>query len=199
MKNTETYAQVESELLEGKNKSEIFRTIGGTDDFARTVAATPYFEDRAKYAKLNWVLVAIVVYFSVIKFAITTINFIQLGLPIYIFPALLFMPAFALWIAAQLRKYRGSFYMITGIFSLAIILNGLKYTTENLQTKDIVLWSVIHLPILFGAFLAFFLKKRLCPYLGYMGAKTDSTGKYLFLIERKTFNQEDAPDLKPVR
>ena len=196
MKNTETYAQVESGLLEGKNKNEIFRSLGGTDDFARTVAATPYFEDRTKYAKLNRVLVTIVVYFAVMKFVITTVNFIQFGLPIYIFPTLLVMPVVALWIAAQLRKYRGTFYITTGLFSMAVILNGLKF--EDLQTKNLVLWGFVNLPLLFGAFLAFFLKKRLCPHLGYMGAKTDSTGKYLFLTE-ETFNQEDAPDLKPVR
>lgn len=196
MKNPETYALVESGLLEGKNKSDIFRSLGGTDDVARTVAATPYFEDRTKYAKLNWLLVGIVVYFAMMKFAITTINFIQLGLPIYVFPMFVFMPAVALWIATQLRKYRGTFYITTGLLSIAIILNGLKF--EDLQSKNLVFWGIINLPLLFGAFLAFFLKKRLCPHLGYMGAKTDSSGKYLFLSE-ETFNKEDAPDPKPVR
>jgi len=189
MKNTENYALVESGLLEGKRKEEIFRSLGGTDDFARTVAATPYFEDRIKYAKLNWILVAIIVYFAVMKLAITTINFIQLGLPIYVFPTILFVPVVALLIADQLRKYRGNFYMVTGFFSLAVVFNGLKI--ENLQTKDVVFFGIINLPLLFGAFLAFFLKKRLCPHLGYMGAKTDSTGKYMFLTE-KAFNQEEA-------
>ena len=183
MKNKDEYSLVESGLLEGKNKVDIFRSLGGTDDFARTVAATPYFEDRKKYSKLNWMLVAIVVYFAVIKFAIITINFVQFGLPIYIFPMFLFIPAVALWIAAQLRKYRGTFYMTTGLLIIAVILNEIKIITENLQATDIIVWSVIHIPLLFGAFLAFFLKKRLCPYLGYMGAKTDAAGKYMFLTE----------------
>lgn len=192
MKKQDTYSLVESELLEGNKKGDIFRSLGGTDDLARTVAATPYFEDRRKYAKLNWILVAIVVYFAVVKFAITTINFVQLGLPIYIFPTLIFIPVAALWIAEQLKKFRGTFYMTTGFFIIAIILNGMKYTAENLQTKDIIVWSVIHLPLLFGAFLAFSLKKRLCPYLGYLGAKTDSAGKYLFLAEESA--QQSAAD-----
>jgi len=178
MKNNEMYSRIDAGLREGKSKADIYRDLGGTDDIATAVAATPYLVDQQKYAKLNWMLVAIVVYFAVIKLVVSSINLIQLNMPVYSLPIMIFTPASAIWIAIQLRKFRGVFYLITGLMGLAVVINGIS--PESMTS---LLWSTLHMPLVGGVFLAFYLKKRLCPYLGYMGAKTDSAGKYLFLTE----------------
>lgn len=194
MKYNEIYSLVDTGLRDGKTKADIYREFGGTDDIASAIAATPYLVDRQKYAKLNWMLVAVVVYFAVIKLVVSSINWIHLNLPLYYLPLIIFAPAAAIWIAVQLSKFRGVFYLITGLLGLAVVIKGI--TPESMAS---LVWSILHLPLVGGVFLAFFLKKRLCPYLGYLGAKTDSDGSYLFLNEKETFNQEDAPDQKAVR
>ena len=183
MNNNEIFKLVESGIREGKSKSDIFRELGGTDDIARAVAATPYFAERKRYQKLNWALVAAVIYFAIIKLAFSLIGFFQSGLPIFAFPILLFVPAVAIWIAVNLSKFRGGFYIVAGLLSLAVLINGMPITSSELNQKNVAVWAIVHIPLLLGCFLAFFLKNKLCPHLGYMGAKTDPTGKYLFLSE----------------
>jgi hypothetical protein len=36
-------------------------------------------------------------------------------------------------------------------------------------------------PVFIGVYLSFLLKKTLCPQLGFWGAKTDDSGRYLFM------------------
>lgn len=175
---------MESRLLEGVTREEVFRELGGTDDIARVIASVPDFQLRQKYAKLNWALVGIISYFALLKLTDSVSVFIDSKVPFYFFPMLLFAPGIAIYFAIQVKKFRGGFYLITGFLLIAVTINSSRtFDSLMINAKSICLWLAIYFPLVVGCIIAFFLKKKFCPHLGYMGAKTDSSGKYKFIVD----------------
>jgi len=178
----ETVNKVESRLLEGANRDDIFRELGGTDDVARVIASTPDFQLRQKYAKLNWVLVSIITYFALFKLIDSISVFLDNKLPLYFFPMLLFVPGVAIYFAIQIKIFRGGFYLIAGLLLIAVTINsGKTFDSMMINARSVGLWIAFYSPLVAGCIIAFFLKRKLCPHLGYMGAKTDSSGNYKFI------------------
>ena len=191
MKITETYCRVEAGLGKGFSREEIFRSLGGTDDVARVVAATPHLDDRENFKMLNWVLVGIIFYFAVLKLLTSVFLLVHLGIPIYLYPFAILIPACAVALALQIRKFRGVFYSVTGFSGLAVLCNGVDYFLKA-GKHSLVFVAVLYLPVLLGSILSFYLKKELCPTLGFLGAKTDAGGRYLF--QHEAARQPDAPE-----
>src|ERR1039457_6150754 len=102
LNNNEIVVLVESKLLEGVTREDIFRELGGTDDVARVIASTPDFQLRQKYAKLNWILVAIVTYLGLLKFVLYLPEFINTHFSLYFLPVLLMIPSAAIYFALQI-------------------------------------------------------------------------------------------------
>lgn len=198
--NSKMTSIVESRLKEGATREEILREVGGTDDAARVIASTPDFKLRQKYAKLNWTLVVIIAYFALLKLVTSVSAFVHEEVPFFFLPTVLFAPGVAIYFAVQIRKFRGGFYLISGLLSISVVLNhGRSLDSVMTGYNQVLVWLSFYGPMIVGAFIAFFLKMKLCPHLGYMGAKTDSAGKYRFLNDQRQHNQEDAPDQEPVR
>ena len=189
MNNNEIVVLVESKLLEGVTREDIFRELGGTDDVARVIASTPDFQLRQKYAKLNWILVAIVTYLGLLKFVLYLPEFINTHFSLYFLPVLLMIPSAAIYFALQIRKFRGGCYGISGLLLVAVIVKNIR-TLDSLMidVKSFMIWLVILIPLIAGCIIAFFLKMKLCPYLGWLGAKTDSAGKYKFINNESLLN-----------
>jgi hypothetical protein len=182
MNNDQITSIVESRLKEGATREEIFREVGGTDDAARIIAATPDFESRQKYAKMNWILAGIIAYFAIFKFVTSTSTYLLESVPFYIFPTVLIIPIASIYFITQILKFRGVFYLIVGLFCIGVGLNhGRDLDSVVVGSHEITAWTCIYGPMVVGALIAFYLKKKLCPDLGYLGAKTDKTGKYQFL------------------
>jgi hypothetical protein len=185
LKNNNIRSKVESRLLEGATREDIFRELGGTDDVAREIASTPDLHLRKKYAKLNWTLVSILAYFALLKIAISLTGYLYLkkALPWYFFPTLLLVPGAAIYFAVQIRKFRGGFYLIAGLLFVIVILNSCRTLSSLMANyKAFLVWLALYSPLIAGSIIAFFLKKKLFPHLGYLGAKTDSSGSYTFIV-----------------
>jgi len=194
MNNDQITSIVESRLKEGATREEIFREVGGTDDAARIIAATPDFESRQRYAKLNWILASIIAYFAIFKFITSTSTYLHDNVPFYFFPTVLIIPGASVYFISQILKYRGIFYMIVGLLCIGVGLNHERsLDSVMVGPKEVIIWVCVYGPMIVGALTAFYLKAKLCPHLGYLGAKTDATGKYRFLKNETKHNQEDTP------
>lgn len=181
LKPEELYRLIDAGLREGKSRGDIYHELGATDDIAKLVASTPDLTDRKSYQNLNNILIGITICFGVMNLVSSFIGLIQLKAPWFIFPLILFAPVIAFWLAKQIRNFRGPFYLVVGFFGFAVFIKGIPTEAEEFQQISLIFWSIFYLPLLFGAGLAFFLRKKLFPFLGIMDAKTDSSGKYLFL------------------
>lgn len=184
VKPEELYRLIEAGLQEGRSRGDIYRELGATDDIAKLIAGTPDFIDRERYQKLNNILVGFIIFFGVTKLVFSFLGLVQLNAPWIIFPFILFVPAIAFWLSMQIRNFRGPFYLFVGFMGFAVLIKGIPIEQEEFQQISLGLWLIFNFPLLFGAGLAFFLRKKLFPYLGMMGAKTDSLGKYLFLSDQ---------------
>jgi len=180
MTSTETRQKIENMITEGKTKHEVFVALGGTDDIARVVAATPDLESREKYKKLNKILVGIIIYYAVIKLIFGVAALVTSGAPKYLLPLTFLVPAAAIYIAYCIKKFYGEFYLVVALLGLAAFLKGIDLSSNSFNGNGAVISLGVQLPLLAGVVIAFILKKRLCPTLGYMGAKTDAAGKYQF-------------------
>jgi len=182
MNNDQITLIVELRLKEGVTREEIFREVGGTDDAARIIAATPDFESRQKNAKLNWILAGIIAYFAIFKFISSTSTYLHENVPFYFFPTVLIIPGASIYFITQILKFRGVFYMIIGLLCIGVGLNHQRsLDSVMVGPKEVIVWACVYGPMIVGALIALYLKKKLCPHLGYLGAKTDSTGRYRFL------------------
>jgi hypothetical protein len=187
-------SSIEAGLRNGKSKSEIYRELGGTSYVAHSIAATPHFEDRRKYATQNWILVLIIAYYAALKLGFSlyaaysiyilsaarnpSIPFVAVAL--LHLPSSLLFSAPPIFVAIQISRFRGLFYLIAALAGIAIIGFGIRLGLTGSLT-----WMLMEAPVLVGVLLAFYLKQRLCPYLRYFGAKTDSSGRYLFLLDEE--------------
>lgn len=175
--------KTEEMLRNGLTKEQIFHELGGTDDIARTIVSIPYYEKRAQHKKLNLVLVGIIFYYGLVKLLVSAFNFMSVDLPIYLFPLTLFVPVCAVAFGIGIYKFRGYWYMPAGLFGVAALFKSLGPEMAEFSMLLWVIWLAINVPVLIGVFLSFSLKKKLCPSLGFMGAKTNESGRYLFLEE----------------
>ncbi len=181
MKHKEIVLKTEEMLRNGSNKEQIFRELGGTDDIARTIASIPYYEKRKQYKTQNLILVGIVFYYAAVKLLISAFNFMSVDLPVYLFPLTLFVPACAVAFGIGIYKFRGYWYLPAGMFGIVALLKNLGPEMAEFNILLWGVWAAINLPLLVGVFISFRLKKKLCPFLGFMGAKTNESGRYLFL------------------
>ncbi len=180
MVSTESRRKIEVMIAAGRTKHEIFQTLGGTDDIARVVAATPYLESRMKYKNLNRILVGIIIYYALTKAAFSVAIIATSDVPKYLILLALPIPAAALYIAYFVNKFYGEFYSVVAMLGLAAFLKGMDLPDGSFNGKAEMIALAVQLPVLAGAVIAFVLKKRLCPALGFMGAKTDAAGNYKF-------------------
>lgn len=181
LKNSDIRKRIKTHLAEGASRADVFRELGGTDDVAREVASVPDCEAMEKYKKANYFLAAAVLYLGILKLLASWARYTE-GAPTYSFPLVLFVPSVALFFAIQIRRYHGGFYFIGACLLAASSLNATRQLeTVMIDAKAIILWVIMYLPVAAGAVLGFFLKKKLFPDLGYLGAKVDSSGKYHFL------------------
>jgi hypothetical protein len=178
MTSNETRRKIGDMIAEGKTKLEIFNSLGGSDDIARVVAATPDLETRKKYQKLNMILVGIIFYYAVMKFVFSVTTFVISGAPKYLFPLALLVPAAAIYVACCIKKFYGEFYLAVAMLGLAAFSKGIDLPTDSFEGNGGIISVAVQLPLMAGVVIAFILKKRLCPGLGFMGAKTDAAGKY---------------------
>lgn len=183
LKTSDIRTRIETRLAEGASRADVFRELGGTDDVAREVVSVPDCEAKEKYKKANNFLAAVVLYFGILKLLASWARYTD-GVPTYFFPLVLFVPGVAIIFAIQIRKYHGGFYFVVACLLAASSLNATReLETVMIDAKAIIVWIIMYLPVAAGAVLGFFLKKRLFPGLGYLGAKVDSSGKYLFLSD----------------
>lgn len=180
MTSIETRQKIENMIAEGKTKHEVFNTLGGTDDIARAVAATPDLESRKKYKNLNNILIGIIIYYALTKLVFGVAAIVASGAPKYLLPLALLIPAAAIYIAYCIKKFYGEFYLAAGLLGLAAFLKGIDLSSDSFGGNGAVISLAVQLPLLAGVGVAFILKKKLFPALGYMGAKTDAAGKYQF-------------------
>lgn len=183
MKQKEIVLKAEEMLRNGSSKEQIFCELGGTDDIARTVASIPYYEKRKQHKTLNLVLVGIVFYYATVKLLVSAFNFMSVDVPIYLFPLTLFIPICAVVFGIGIYKFRGYWYLPAGLFGIVALLKNLGPEMAEFNMLLWAIWLAINLPLLVGVFISFNLKKKLCPSLGFMGAKTNDSGRYLFLEE----------------
>ncbi len=175
-------AKTEEMLRAGTSRGDIFRTLGATDDVATQMASVPSFEDRTRYSRLNRIYFGILVYTSIAKAVFPIVNTTLNSLPLFtiIFP--LFISAYLMYGAFEVNKFHGRFYALSGFFCIYICLSSFSaYMVHSHELESVLLMLVVNIPILFGGILGLYLKKKLCPYLGFWGAKTDRSGHYLFL------------------
>lgn len=105
-----------------------------------------------------------------------------MDIPWIVLPFTLYWPLIIIYFAVNIKKFRGAFYIPSGLLCIAIFFKSASALFELRNgTLDFLLWGVFNIPLLFGAYLRFYLKNKLCPHFGYWGAKADETGKYLFL------------------
>ena len=182
MSNGQIISIVELMLKNSATREEIFREVGGTDDAAKIIAATPDFESRQKYAKLNWALVGIIAYFATFKLITSTTAFLHENVPLYFLPTVLIIPGASVCFISQILKYRGAIYLIVGLLFIGVGLNHLRsFDSVMIGSNEVIVWVCVYGPMVAGVLIAFYLKAKLCPHLGYLGAKTDATGNYRFL------------------
>lgn len=181
MKHSELLSKVEEMLKAGFTKSEIFSELGGTDDNAKILASTPTLAQREKFKTKNQILVFIIFYFAAVKFAFSCYAFLSINAPIYLLPITLFVPACAIALGIAIKKFRGYLYLPVGLLGFVVIARSIDVQVANFNFSVWAIWFAINLPVAYGVFLAFHLKKNLCPDWGFMGAKTNESGQYLFL------------------
>ena len=179
MVSKEILIKIEQKLREGTDKEDIFRELGGGDDLATALASTPYFSQRNAYKIHNLILVAIISFYAISKFTLSVLSFKSSNLPIYIYPLTLFVPVVALLLAREIKKFRGGLYLVISMLSFALIVRTLGESFGTHTSSYWLIWAVIHLPVAIGGFLAYYLKRKLCPNLKFLGARSEN-GVYKF-------------------
>jgi len=169
-------------MLEGGlTKAQIFSELGGTDDNAKILASTPTLAQREKFKTKNQILVFILFYFAAVKFAFSCYTLLSINAPIYLLPITLFVPACAIALGVGIKRFRGYLYLPVGLLGFVSIARSIDAQVVNFNLSIWAIWLAVNIPVAIGVFLAFHLKKNLCPDLGFMGAKTNKSGQYLFL------------------
>ena len=172
---------IENELKTGLSKKQIFYDLGKTDDLASALAAIPYYKDREKYATLNWTLVGILACVAVYKTVVSAISFLAGSLPIYLLVITLVSPAIFLVLADQVRKYRC--HIVAAALCVFNLVRSLSAHYQGANLAEIVPLFFVLLLLSVGSVLGIYLKRKLCPHQGFLGARTDRNGTYLFLNE----------------
>ncbi|MEA3543932.1 MAG: hypothetical protein U9R69_01780 [Thermodesulfobacteriota bacterium] len=183
MKQKEIIPKIEELLRNGLTKEQIFGELGGTDDIARSISSTPYYEKRAEYKTLNVILASMIFYYAIVNTCISGLSFISAGHPIYLFPLIFFVPICAVIFGVGILKFRGNFYLPAGLLGISVFVKSLGPEMADFNILLWVIWSAINIPLLIAIFVSFNLKKKLCPGLGFLGAKTNKSGSYIFLKE----------------
>jgi hypothetical protein len=172
---------VEVLLKAGVSRKEIFQQLGGTDDLARIIALVPSFENRKKHRRENLVLIVVLVYIALMKFFTAVATVAAAGAPKYIILFALLQVFLVLYLAVHVSRFRGWAYPLSGLICLYVISMSLNKTITEVQGVPLLITMLTLLPLAAGTVLGFKLKKNLCPDVGFLGAKTDTDGKYLFM------------------
>jgi hypothetical protein len=177
----ESFANVEKLLGQGFSREQVFEKLGRTDDLARVIVSVPLREDRNTFKKKNEMLIGILAYIIVLKVITTTIGLLSLDFGWVMLPFAFFYIFVSVFLITQLRKYRGWAYSVVSALCAYLIFNNLELLFSDVAVKFKLITIIFMIPIAMGIVTGMQLKKALCPYLGYWGAKTDENGNYLFL------------------
>ncbi|MBI5696887.1 MAG: hypothetical protein HZC51_14335, partial [Nitrospirae bacterium] len=161
---------------------------GTNDDLAKAIAFTPAFEVRAKYRKLNAMLILLLLYYGLIRTAMA-VNILYHSHPKLI-PAILIGPYFVLALAVapvmafglarEVYRFRGYAYF-TVLACGFLALNDVSSIEKGLTLEAVLLY---YAPILSAMILAAYLpgKLRLPSLFGpnRIGEQKDANGDYIF-------------------
>jgi len=179
MIDKEQRAELQAMLQSEVPKREIFVRLGKTDDLATALVNAPYLSDRARFSNANWVLVALLVFLSASTAILTVANVVFLGLPLYLLILGLFNPVIFLYCAWLVEKFEGAGYLLAATFSVLFLGNNVAKLGESTYASLLLVAVLLVAATAIG--LSIYLRLRLCPQAGFLGAKTDSDGQYLFL------------------
>ena len=177
----ESAESVEVLLKAGVSRKEIFQQLGGTDDLARIIALVPSYENRKKYNRENLVLIVVLVYLALMKLVTSVATVASVGAPKYIILFALLHVFLVLYLAVHVSRFRGWAYPLSGLICLYVIMMSLNRIISEVQGVPLLVNILALLPLAAGTVLGFKLKKNLCPDVGFLGAKIDADGKYLFM------------------
>ena len=181
MTDKKTIVEIERKLAQGISKKQIFVDLGGADDLATAIASAPYYGDRKRYGTLNALLVAILLYAAIIKITSTILAVHEHHLPIYVAFFGSFYPSVFAYLAFQIAHFRGWAYLPAALFCLVLFLHNLEPTFSQFKGSAFVINLLLIAPLLPGLVIGLHLRRRLCPHLGFVGARTDKTGRYNFM------------------
>jgi hypothetical protein len=176
MGNRAVLKQAIREVKEGQDRQKVFQAhlpeVSNPKHLATAIAGVPNPELKARYASINYVLVALLIVAALLKLAGGLFYFMQYGAFIGIaavFLGILVPLVFAMGVA----RFEGQIYSILIILCIANALNLLiKINQSGLWAiPDLVLLAVI-------AGLSWWLKSKIFPSLGFLGAKQDANGAF---------------------
>lgn len=179
MVSKEIFENIELKMREGVTKEEIFKELGAYDDLAGALAATPEFSAREKYKIHNFVLVIAIYCYALLKLTTSILLIKNNNLPIFSYLLTLIVPAIALVFAREIWKFKGGFYLIASLLGFSVLIRSFGEGISLYTSNDWIIWGVINFPVIIVMFLAYYLKRKLCPNLKFIGARTVN-GTYKF-------------------
>lgn len=166
------------QLIEsGKTKQETFEELSSqyyeSDTIARIIGSIPSVEIKQKFNTINNILFILLIVSAILK--------VLTALPLLIdtitggIIVMLIVPLINIFFAFHVKKMRGEIYLALGFLAAASTLKTLENILELGPTAliDTSIAATI-------CILAFYIKSKAFPNLGFSGMKKGKDGKYQF-------------------
>ncbi len=148
---------------------ELAELYHGKNTIAVLIASAPTNERKEKYKSLNTILVALLVLTVVLKIVVAALLLSQVS--VFLLPIALIIPAFSMWLAYEVSKYKGYIYTVLGMLALASIFKAMA------NGAAIQVLGILEIGVLLAiSGLAFYLRKKMFPNFNFTGPKKDASG-----------------------
>jgi len=166
---------VESDLIKGKSKNELFEELSieyyESNTIAKAIAMFPDNILKKKYNMFNTFLLLLIAIYVINKmFDICSYVLINPVLGLIILA--IYLPI-SLWIAMKIYRPRAYIYNIIGVLSILSVLYSLKGFDGSSPWVGSFMFSTLI------AVLSYYIGSRMFPNYGFRGPKKDSEGKYI--------------------
>lgn len=176
--------EIKSRISSGENRRNIFDDLSAKyveqDWLAGLIAGVPDPADISKMKKGTAFIVLSLCIYAGIHIISIIINLSPMIAEnkklLFILPMAFFWPAIAIWSAVQVRRYHGASYRIVALITLILILNNFRGFFEKSVDVDLslILPGVVMLMLAVSSFIAFTIRKKYFPHIGYWGVKKEN-------------------------
>jgi len=169
---------IEAKLREGFSKQEIYKELSTKiylkSDLLQYLAMVPDPEKRIKFRTINLILFALLIFITILKILTALVFFARISA--WLIPLSFIIPFVAIFLAVEVKKFRGYIYRPLGLLGIASLFQSLSHIEDlgRMNPGQLIFEFIVgYLTTILVIVIAFYISAKAFPYYGFLGLKKE--------------------------